>query len=252
MATNRVEDLAERTSVLKIPVHSLIETDIPEIVEALLAEQGVSQVVLLRWWDFMRARADRELRRCVIDASLSIPVSRSIVVGARFLRKRRPPRHMPFELTIRLLGALEDRQKSIYLLGGSAAALRTVEQNLRETFPNLRFVGRYTGHFTKAVEADIITAIRKAGPDFLLIGTGVPGGDRWVLRHRSEISAGIAMQCGEAFDIFAERRQRTSRAAFRRGTDFLPVLIRRPWRALRFFVYLWYLLMLLFAKIFRH
>ena len=251
MAASRLADLAERTVVLKIPIHSLIETDIPEVVEALLAEEGVSQIVLLRWWDFMRARANRELRRCVIDASLSIPVSRSIVAGARFLRKRRPPRHLPFDLTIRLLGALEDRQKSIYVLGGGTQALRTVEQNLRETFPNLRFVGRYTGNFSKPVEADIITAIRKAGPDLLLIGSGVPGGDRWVSRHRSELGAGIALQCSEAFEIFAERRQRTSRTAFRRGTDFLPGLFRRPWRALRFFVFLWYLIMLVVAKIFR-
>lgn len=251
MAANQLGNLVERTSVLKIPVHSLNETDIPEVVQALLSEESLSQIVLLRWWDFMRARADREFRRCVMDASLSLPVSRSIVMGARLLRKRRPPRHMPFAFTIRLLGALEDRHRSIYLLGGSAQSLRTVEQNLRETFPNLRLVGRYTGQFSRAVEADIITAIRKAAPDFIFVGTGVPGSDRWISRHRSEIPGGIALHSSETFDIFADRRQRTSRATFDRGMDFLPDLFRRPWRILRFPVYLWYLVLLFVAKIFR-
>ncbi|MEE8441602.1 MAG: WecB/TagA/CpsF family glycosyltransferase, partial [Spirochaetia bacterium] len=160
-----MSDLVERTDVLRIPLHSLTDTDMPEVVDAMLAENRVSQIMLLRWWDLMRARADRELRRCTQDAALSLPVTKLVVAGARFLRHKRPPRHLPFDLTIRLLGALEDKKRSVYILGGTTESLRTVEQNLRETFPGLRFVGRYTGYFNRVVESDIITAIRKAGPD---------------------------------------------------------------------------------------
>lgn len=251
MVVNRVSDLVERTDVLRIPLHSMADTDIPEVVNALLAENGVSQIILLRWWDLMRTRADRELRRCARDAALSLPVSKSVVAGARFLRHAHPPRHLPFDLVIRLLGALEDNQRSVYILGGTPLSLRVAEQNLRETFPGLRFVGRYTGYFNRAVESDIITAIRKASPDFILLGGGVAAGDKWISRHRDEIGSCIALCSPETFDIFAERRQRTSRAAFRRGLDFLPQFMRRPWRILRLPVFLWYLVLLLVFKVFR-
>jgi N-acetylglucosaminyldiphosphoundecaprenol N-acetyl-beta-D-mannosaminyltransferase len=251
VAGKPLDQLAERSVVLKVPVHSVNQTDIPEIVEALLEDRRLHQVVMLRWWDFMRVRVNRELRRCVVDAALVLPVSRSVSMSVRFLRHRRPPRHMPFEMTVRLLGALEDRKKSIYLLGGTAAALRTVEQNLRETFPGLRFVGRYTGTFNRGAESDILTAIRKSAPDILLVGSGVAGGNRWISTHRSELPAGIALYSSEAFEIFAERRTRTSRTAFKRGLDFVPDLLRRPWRLLRFPIYLWFLLVLLVARIFR-
>jgi N-acetylglucosaminyldiphosphoundecaprenol N-acetyl-beta-D-mannosaminyltransferase len=179
-----------------------------------------------------------------------LPVSKSIVAAARFLRGTRPARFMPFDFVIRVLGALEDRSQSIYLLGGTASSLRTAEQNLRQTFPGLRIVGRYTGHYGKPLEADIITAIRKAHPDFVLIGSGIPAADRWVSRHRSQLSPSIFLYSSETFDVFSERRARGSRAVFRRGFDFLPWLVRRPWRVLRFFVYLWFLLTLLFFKVF--
>lgn len=251
MAPDRLNELTQRTDVLRIPVHSVEESTMPEVFEALLEEEGVSQIVMLRWWDFMRARRQREFGQCVRRAALSIPVSKSIVAGARFLRHRRPARHLPFDFTIRLLGALEDRTRSIYLLGGTTERLRTVEQNLRQTFPGLRCVGRYTGYFSRAVESDIITAIRKAQPDLVLLGGGVPAGDKWIYRNRESLGNCIALCSVETFEIFAERRQRTSRTAFKRGLDFLPALFRRPWRVLRFFVYLWYLFLLLVFKMFR-
>jgi N-acetylglucosaminyldiphosphoundecaprenol N-acetyl-beta-D-mannosaminyltransferase len=251
VAANPVAELVERTEVLRIPIHSLTEEAMPEVFAALLADDQLSQIRLLRWWDFMRARRDRELRRCTQDAVLSLPVSKSIVAGARFLRQKRPVRHLPFDLVIRLLGALEDQNRSIYILGGGPESLRTVEQNLRETFPGLRFVGRYTGYFGKKVEADILTAIRKAEPDFLIAGPGVPAGDKWISRNSDSLGSAIAVCSPEAFDIFAEKRSRTSRTAFRHGTDFLPDFFRRPWRVLRLFVYVWYLILLLVFRTFR-
>jgi len=251
VAANRLSDLVDHMNVLRIPIHGLAETDIADVVKALLAQDGVSQIMLLRWWDFMRTRTDRALRRCAQDAALSIPVSKSVVAGAQFLCHKRPPRHLPFDLTIRLLGALEDDHRSVYILGGMPDSLRTVEQNLRETFPGLRFVGRYTGYFNRVVESDIINAIRKADPDFILIGGGIAAGDKWVFRHREEFGSCISLCSAETFEIFAEKRPRTSRTSFRRGLDFLPALMRRPWRILRLPVFLWYLILLLVFRVFR-
>lgn len=251
MAGSRIDGLVSSTNVLRIPIHSVEESAMPDVFAHLLDQPGVNQIVMLRWWDFMRARSDREYRRCLTDAALCIPVSRSITVGARFLHHVRPARHLPFDFTIRLLGALEDSGRSIYLLGGTPTTLRTVEQNLRETFPGVRFVGRYTGYFGPEVEADIITAIRKADPDLILLGGGIAAGDKWVARHRSELGSCVALYSPETFDIFADRRTRTSRTAFRRGTDFIPGLLRRPWRILRLPAFLWYLLLLLVFRVFR-
>ncbi|MFP4113117.1 MAG: WecB/TagA/CpsF family glycosyltransferase [Spirochaetota bacterium] len=251
MATGKSVTDVRRLDVMRVAVDVLDEEQLSSAIDDLVAKDGVAQIALIRWWDFMRARRDRSYRACLRDADLVIPVSKSIVFAARFLRRRRPHRYMPFDFVIRVLGALEQRSRSVYLLGGSAPALRTVEQNLRETFPGLRFVGRYTGYYGKHVEPDIITAIRKANPDFVLVGAGAPGGDRWVARHRSRLSPSVFLYSSEVFDIFSERRARGSRTAFKRGLDFVPDLLRRPWRGLRLFVYLWFLLTLGIFKLFR-
>jgi N-acetylglucosaminyldiphosphoundecaprenol N-acetyl-beta-D-mannosaminyltransferase len=244
-------DVRERLDVMRVPVDSLHPDHVALAVDQMVASDEVTQIVLVRWWDFMRARRDKRYRSILRDAGLVLPVSKSVAMASRFLRSVRPPRYMPFDFVIRTLGALEDRNRSIYILGGSPAALRTVEQNLRETFPGLRIVGRYTGGFSRDVEANIITAIRKAEPDLVFVGPGVAGGDRWISRHRTELPASICLESKDVFNVFAERRRRGSREAFRRGFDFLPDLLRRPWRIARFPVYLWFLLFLLIFRVFR-
>ncbi len=229
-----------RIHVLHVPIDILPPDSIDEAVE-LLAKDGQShQIVLLRLWDLMRARVDREFNRCVRQATLVIPVSRGILSGARFLKRQAPHRYMPFDFAIRLLGSLESRGRSVYLLGGTKNYLQNTEQNLRHTFPGLRLVGRYTGYFDLNVERDIVTAIKKSSPDLLLMGSGLKGRNKWFFRHRNQLGAGIALWSSECFDVFSERRKRPSRRSFQAGTDVLPELLRRPWRILRGFVYLYY------------
>jgi N-acetylglucosaminyldiphosphoundecaprenol N-acetyl-beta-D-mannosaminyltransferase len=236
---------------MRVPIDFLPEDRLPELVDRLVEKSSPAQMIMIRWWDFMRARRDREFRSCLKNADLVVPISRSLVMATRFLRGARPNRCMPFNFVIKVLGALEARGRTIYLLGGGPEPLRVVEQNLRETFPGLRFVGRYTGYYSKRIEADIITAIRKAAPDFVLMGPGTPAGDRWVSRHRDQLGRGVFLHVPEVFDHFSDRRRRASEKSFRRGLDFVPDLIRRPWRILRFPLYLWFLVLLLIFRIFR-
>ena len=247
---NRPAELT-RFDVMRVPVDHLPEQKLPEAISALVARSGPAQLVLLRWWDFMRARREREYRACLKQADIVVPVSRSVAGATRLLRGVRPSRYMPFNFVIRVLGALEANGRSVYLLGGGTAALRTVEQNLRETFPGLRFVGRFTGYYSRRVEADIITAIRKADPDFVLLGPGTPAGDRWMSRHRDQLGNGIFLHTPEVFDVFSDRRSRGSDVAFRRGLDFLPEFFRKPWRILRLLLYVWFLILLLVFRVFR-
>lgn len=239
----------DRIHVLHVPIDILVPESFEQVAEEMVKIEQSHQIVLLRLWDLMRTRVDPEFERCVRQASLVVPVSRGIVAGARFLRRRVPCRYLPFDFVIRLLSALENHRRSVYVLGGQKRYLQNAEQNLKHTFPGLRFVGRYTGYFVPDVERDILTAIKKASPDLLLMGPGLKAKDRWYFRHRAQLSPRIALWSAESFDVFSERRKRPSKQSFQTGTDILPTLLRRPWRVLRGFVYLYYGILLLVHRI---
>lgn len=241
----------ERISLLRVPLDILPPESIPETAAALLAAGGDRQIVLLSLRDLLRARRNSEYRQYVLNASLVIPISKSLIGGARFLTGKTPVRYMPFDFVIKFLAALETGSKSLYLLGARRRSLQTAERNLRHTFPGVRIVGRCAGGFHRQDEADILQAIRKSSPSLLLVGKGVSGDERWIARNRKNFGPGIQMWCSDLFDVFAERKKRPSKLVFDRGWEGLLLCVRAPWRILRIFPYLYYKVLLLFYRLFR-
>lgn len=237
-----------RITVLGVPIDILPPEDIEEIVFGF--EDGKNhQIVLLSLWDLMRARRPGEFRTMVMGASLVLPISLSLAGGARFLRRDEPVRYTPFEFIVSMLSALERRGRSVYMLGSTRSVIQKAEANVKATFPGLRVVGRYAGRYPRQMELAIIEAVRKATPSLLLVGTGVPGRERWIPRNLSRFNSGIYLWCSDLFEVLASRRRRASRALSRRGLEWMPYVARRPWKAYRAFVYLWYCILLLIARV---
>jgi N-acetylglucosaminyldiphosphoundecaprenol N-acetyl-beta-D-mannosaminyltransferase len=219
-------------------------------IHELVKTGGPGNIVLLSLWDLLRARMNGEYRSYVQGAALVIPISKSLIGGARFLTGRTPVRYMPFDFVIHLLDILERREYSFYLLGGKKSILRKAEKNIRQTFPKLRIVGRYTGRFERQNEATILEAIRKAAPSLLLVGKGVRGREKWLARRNAQLSQGLRLWCSDLFDVFAERRKRPSPGVFKRGWEWIGFCFRNPLRIFRIFPYFYYKLLLLFYRIF--
>lgn len=241
----------ERIELLRVPLDVLPPDRIESAVSTLIESGRSCHIVLLSIWDLLKARRSGEYRSYVLKADLVLPISKSLIGGARFLRKAVPFRYMPFDFSIKLLSALEPRNRSIYLLGARRKSLQTAERNLRHTFPGVRIVGRYAGYWNPRSESDIVTAIAKATPSLLLVGEGVPGEERWIARNTGKLGPGIRMWCSDLFDIYAERKRRPSRAVFEKGLEGFGQCVRAPWRVFRLLPYSYYKLLLLIDRIFR-
>ena len=241
----------KRIKVLDVPVDS-IDPDMAGAVIARLLENGEhNQIVFLSLRGLLRARRDPEFMRCLRDAALVLPTSLPIVTGAHFLRAGTLSLINPFAHTIRILSVIEKLRGSVYLLGARKAVLEVAEENLKGSFHGIRVVGRFFGFFPKTVEGDIVTAIKKSAPSMVLVGSGVPGRDKWILRHRKELNPGISLWAGNCFEIFAGREKQTSRKLHAAGLEVLSGIFRRPWRLAVVFPYLYYLVLLLGYRIFK-
>ncbi|MDR1909844.1 MAG: WecB/TagA/CpsF family glycosyltransferase [Spirochaetaceae bacterium] len=241
---------AERISLLKVPLDIVPQEQLPDLILELLRSRSGGNIVLLSLWDLLKARRSGEYRDYVLGASLVIPITKSLVSGAKFLTGKTPIRYMPFDFVVSLLTVLEKREFSVYLLGGSAQVLRKTEKNVRQTFPQLRIVGRRRGGIKRQEEAALVQAIHKAAPSLLLVGRGFRGEERWIARNYRNFSPGLRLWCSDLFDVFAERRKRPSRAVFDRGFEWLAYYGRKPWLFLRVFPWFYYKILLLAYRLF--
>jgi N-acetylglucosaminyldiphosphoundecaprenol N-acetyl-beta-D-mannosaminyltransferase len=244
------EPSIERISLLKVPLDIVPQEQLPDIIISLLKKKNGGNIVLLSLWDLLRARRNGEYRHYVLNASLVIPISKSLVGGARFLTGKTPVRYMPFDFVVSVLTILEKREYSAYLLGGRLRILRKTENNIRQTFPHLQIVGRFIGGFKRHEEGTLLQAIRKAAPSLLLVGKEVRGKEKWIARNNTSLNQGFRLWCSDLFDVFAERKKRPSRAVFDRGLEWVGYCFQKPIRFLRVFPYMYYKILLVIYRLF--
>ncbi len=236
---------------MRVPLDIVPPEDLEQTILELLSREGPQQIMLVSLWDVLRARRRGEFRSMVTSAALVLPVSKSLIRGAAFLKKKKPVRYYPFSLLISVLGTLEKYYKTLYLLGGQHRSLMQAERNVRSTFPHLGIVGRFAGGYHRTMEKNILTAIAKAQPSLVLIGDRMPGGQRWVHRNRKNFRTGIFLWSRDVIDVFSDRKRRVSEKTFERGLEYFPLLLKNPLRFFRIFQYLWYNILLLAYRIFR-
>ncbi len=241
----------KRIKILNVPVDSIGADATPQVVAELLDNGQHNQIVFLSLRGLLRARHDPELMRCLRDAALILPVSLPIIQGAHFLKAGDLTLFNPFEYIIRILSVIEKAKGAVYLLGARKEVLEIAEENLKGSFHGIRVVGRFYGFFPRGVEGDIVMAVKKSSPSMVLVGTGVPGRDKWILKHRKELNPGISLYAGNCFEIFAGREKQTSKKLHAAGLGALSGIGRKPWRLAAIFPYFYYLVLLLVTRIFK-
>lgn len=238
----------KRIRFLDVPVDAVDPDEAIRVLDRLASDGERHHVVLLTVRKLMRARRDMLYYRFVSKASLVLPVSRGIVRGARFQKKAELARYEPFDFVIRTLTLAEESGRAVYLLGGRKGDLLQAERNLRTSFPALRIIGRYAGRFRRQEGKSVVMAIRKSAPGFLLVGSGVPGGESWIAAMQKDLAPGVSLWVDDCFEIFANRHGRASRGTFERGMESLPAILPRPWRWLRVFPFLAFKVLVLWFR----
>lgn len=239
----------KRIHILGIPVDVVGDEDLPDAIESFFNLTDNREIVLLNFHELMKARHNTERHKALTQAALVIPVSRLIVRAAKFLHHDVPPVRGTYPFIIRLLGILEQKNKSAYLLGTTMRGVRQAESTLKATFPGLQIVGRYASRFSGERENDVVTAIKKSSPTLLLAGKGLKGKHLWLSRRREGFAPGLSIYEETCYDVFSGKKSKPdNRASVRLARGFFGAVIR-PWRFLRMFRYMLFYILLLFERI---
>ena len=102
---------------------------------------------------------------------------------------------------------------SFFLLGATATVNAEALARVREAYPGLRVEGR-DGYFGPGEEVAVIEEIRRARPDVVWVGLGVPREQAFALRLREALAEdGVTWikTCGGLFDFLSGARIRAPR-----------------------------------------
>ena len=241
----------ERINLIGVPVDVCAPENLEAAILELLAKPGTKQIIFLSIWDLLKARRKNDFSECVKNADLILPISKSILKGAKFLKKPIPVRYNPFTAVIQILSILDSHYKSLYLLGAHKKTLLKAERNVHDTFTGLKVVGRYSGYYSKQDEDDIVQAIFKSQPSLVLVSEGIKDKNCWAYKRRNRFSSSIFLYYKDCFGIFADRIRRVNEKTFDKGHEVFVEVLHNPFKIFLLFPYFWYKIVLLWYRLFK-
>lgn len=255
MADNELSSLnskLKRIDLLGVPVDVCNLEDMDGAILELLAKPGTKHIVFLSIWDLLKGRNQKKsFSKYLKSADLILPVSKSILWGARFLKKTEPVRYNPFSAVISILSAMENHYKSLFLLGGRRKSLQKAESNVRSTFPNLQIVGRYVGYYPKEVEEDIVQAIYKSSPSLVIVSDGIKEKISGLITGAIIFLRAFFCIIVIALNFFSERVKRVDERTFERGLEIWPEIFRNPLKLFLIFPYIRYIILVVWYRLFK-
>ena len=241
----------ERINLIGVPVDVCEPENLEAEILELLAKPGTKQIVFLSIWDLLKARRKNDFSECIKNADLILPISKSILKGAKFLKKPIPVRYNPFTAVIQVLSILDSHYKSLYLLGAHKKTLLKAERNVHDTFTGLKVVGRYSGYYSKQDEDDIVQAIFKSQPSLVLVSEGIKDKNCWAYKRRNRFSSSIFLYYKDCFGIFADRIKRVNEKTFDKGHEVFVEVLHNPFKIFLLFPYFWYKIVLIWYRLFK-
>ena len=241
-----------RIELLGVPVDVCRPENLEAEIMKILEKPGTKQIVFLTIWDLLKARnKKKDFGDCLRNADLILPVSKSILKGARFLKLEVPVRYNPFNAVIQILNTLDHHYKSLYMLGARKKTLQKAEHNVHDTFRGLKIVGRYVGYFPKSTEDAVVQAIHKASPSLVIVSEGIKEKNLWAYHRRDRFSSSIFLYYRDCLGIFAGRIRRVSEKTFDAGKEIWNEIGHTPLKVFLIFPYMWYKILLICTRLFR-
>ena len=203
--------MAERVNILGVAVDAVT---MPEAVAAVEyyrdARAGVT-VATANAEMIMRATKDAALRDVLAAAALVVPDGAGTVWAARHLGHAMPERVAGYDLVQELLRRAPAAHRRVYFFGAAPGVAEKAKAKAEQLYPGIEIVGVRDGFFSADMNDAIISDIRTARPDLLLVALGVPKQEKWIHEHLAALGVPVAIGVGGTLDVMAGVMKRAPR-----------------------------------------
>ena len=225
--------MAERVNILGVAVDAVTMPEAVAAVEYYMDARAGVTVATANAEMIMRATKDAALRDVLAAAALVVPDGAGTVWAARHLGHAMPERVAGYDLVQELLRRAPAAHRRIYFFGAAPGVAEKAKAKAEQLYPGIKIVGVRDGFFSADMNDAIISDIRTARPDLLLVALGVPKQEKWIHRHLAALGVPVAIGVGGTLDVMAGVMKRAPRWMQRAKLEWLFRGMLQPKRARR-------------------
>ena len=232
--------------LLGVKIDNVDTNEVLKKIEVFLADGRQHHIVTPNPEIIVFAQKDKEFKKILNEADLSIPDGTGIIWASKILKGDIKEKVSGTDLMEELLKNQKSKCKNqndpssspalaghygagiskfkIFLLGGKNEAA----EKIAKKFSNI--VG-FTENINEAVEL-----INQGKPDILFVALGAPKQEKWIHYNIDKIpSVKVAIGVGGAFDFISGKIQRAPNFLRKIGLEWLWRFMLQPWRAKRIY-----------------
>lgn len=198
-------------------------------IQAFIESGTAHQLATVNPEFIMRARHDHAFRRVINHSDLALPDGAGLLIMGTLTGRKIRQRVTGADLTLMLAERATKEGWKIFLLGAAEGVAQAAADKLTAMYPGLNIVGTSAGS-PGADDRTIVSQIKHANPDILLVAYGAPKQDLWISRHQGELGIPLAMGVGGTFDFIAGTVKRAPGWMRKVGLEWLWRLMQEPWR----------------------
>ncbi|MDQ0154260.1 WecB/TagA/CpsF family glycosyltransferase [Robertmurraya andreesenii] len=219
----------EKVDILGIPFVNTTKAQFVKKLDEHLANQDKVFVVTANPEIVMKAREDEQYKKVIDQATYITADGIGVVKAAQLLNKPIPERVTGYDTMLDLLELAQEKQYSIYLLGGQQETLEKAVANIKASYPKINIVGQHNGFFDWSSNT-IQQEISEKKPDLIFVALGVPRQENWIAQNLSAFEKGVCIGVGGSFDVIAGTVERAPEMWQKANLEWLYRLIKQPSR----------------------
>ncbi|OIO60909.1 MAG: hypothetical protein COZ46_03225 [Verrucomicrobia bacterium CG_4_10_14_3_um_filter_43_23] len=219
--------------LLGLPFHDLTMEEALNACESSMKRADPEYFVTVNVDFTEKAFENPELREILFFAGTIFCDGMPLVWLSRLFGQPLRHRIAGSDLTPKLLELCSLLNKKIYFLGSDPKTLQELIKKLQVTLPDLRIAGHESppyGEIDSWDNAQIITRIKAAQPDLLMVAFGCPKQELWIHRYYKETGVPLTLGVGASLDFIAGKQIRAPKWMQSCSLEWLWRLITDPAR----------------------
>ena len=226
----------EKFSIMGVDIDNLSRNEaIASILDLKKKKESFHHVLFLDPIRLMSMKKGKPLNRIAKKASLILCEGAGLSWAAKKLGHELKERISVISLMMDLIRYSEKKELTVFFLGSKEVVVEQLFFNLIRHFPEIRIVGRHSGHLNKTRELMVKEAIRKTNPDIIFLGMDFPRQEIWIENNTGYFGKSIVIGAWGNFDTLSGKEKKSPDFFQTRGLAWFWRILARPYRIDKWF-----------------
>jgi len=152
-------------------------------------------------------------------------------IASLLLQGKNIKRNQGFDVFYHFIKRLNEQKGKAFFLGSSQSTLQKIKEKANIDYPNIHieyFSPPFKPEFSNEENELMVERINAFKPDILFVGMTCPKQEKWAIKHRDQLKAGLAICIGNVFDWYAGTQKPIHPFWFKIRLGWLVRILVRP------------------------